>query len=844
MMRRLLQALLLLLCVTQTQAGLISISGGRGGPADEEDDELLVAFPGAEGFGAYATGGRDGTLCRVTNTNSTGAGSFHACLTATSARIITFATSGVIDLNQDLLLGAAHSNVTILGQTSPGGITIKGGQIEFYYPSLGAFNNGIFRYLRFRRQPSEGGEDTLAFNGAHNVIVDHSDFSGGADESFDFTVGYNFTLQWSTIANSVQEAGNDKYGFLLAYRPTTGITLHHNLHANHNRRCATEMHWSPDGDAPDTVPATGAELDFRNNVIYNCVFQNLYRGDPVINVLGVPTNTIPEGLDLNLVGNYGKVGPDSTGSPRMVGGFDGSNGDMHVSDNTYEGGSINLTSEVAEHNFSDDVNVTTTSAAQAYEDVLECVGSWPRDAMNTRTIDDVINDTGSLGDVTDALDTDTPAVPTDTDSDGIPDTWETANGRNPNSADSMQLHSNGYTWVEVYANELAAEYQSTCAGDPAWFAALSSLTYTQPASNKLADVVDPKCANGQVNAGSTHCAAILQAESGFGNDAGIGWLIAFGNGGHQDTYDNAIYGICYWCNPLQWTRLMDASSNPSPGTPPAGYWWSSHNYWDVTGWMGRWIRGHTNSAGDNGFSDQGRTWEYNAGTSPTLNGGTRIDRGNTLGVIDGVSQGATVYDPENDQILFVGGDSGTSVRRYTLGASGLTHVDNCSCTNNQFFYRTFAAIDTTNHILLARRPGSGGGSDPGNTFYSISLDGSMSTTWQTVTPTGFSISTDNPDFVGWGWHPPSNAWLTWDPDSGDILKMTMTVDGTNRYSAGTITTVDVAGTKPVHDTGQGGVLSKVQLVEMQSGEYAMILVPEAYNTTAKDIHVIRIPGAL
>jgi hypothetical protein len=41
----------------------------------------------------------------------------------------------------------------------------------------------------------------------------------------------------------------------------------------------------------------------------------------------------------------------------------------------------------------------------------------------------------------------------DTDGDGMPDQWETANGLNPNNdADRNTLHPSGYTMLEMYLN--------------------------------------------------------------------------------------------------------------------------------------------------------------------------------------------------------------------------------------------------------------------------------------------------------------------------------------------------------------------------------------------------------
>jgi hypothetical protein len=101
--------------------------------------------------------------------------------------------------------------------------------------------------------------------------------------------------------------------------------------------------------------------------------------------------------------------------------------------------------------------VTTTSAAAAFDDVLDHAGAWPRDAMTARTMQEVRSGTGTLGKLDDPLNTGTgPAPPVDADLDGIADAWELTHGLNPaNPLDSAQLDASGYAHIEVYLNEVA-----------------------------------------------------------------------------------------------------------------------------------------------------------------------------------------------------------------------------------------------------------------------------------------------------------------------------------------------------------------------------------------------------
>lgn len=392
----------------------------------------LPTFPGAEGFGTTTPGGRGGVVMVVTNRNASGPGSFREAMLATGPRIIVFRVSGVIDLGGDIVVDESNSHVTVLGQSSPGGITFINGAITNYHTN---FHDAVFRFLRIRAQSG----DTFAFNPVYNLVIDHSDVSGGADETFDIDGAHDVTVQWSTILNSMSGSGSQNYGALIAYRPTNNITFHHNLNAHHGGRCGAQFHWG--GDGP--VPPDGVNLDFRNNVIYNCGFQQIYRAD-------LPPS---EGTNWNLIGNYAKSGPNTPAESRIF----GVGGSVYASDNLYPGQSIGVSSNRSQpHAFPP---VTTTSAQEAYEDVLSHAGSWPRDAMNVRTIDEVRNGTGRLGKLDDPLNTATgPNPPTDTDVDGLPDDWEIANGLDPNDdSDSAQIDSSGYAYIEVYLNEIAEQ---------------------------------------------------------------------------------------------------------------------------------------------------------------------------------------------------------------------------------------------------------------------------------------------------------------------------------------------------------------------------------------------------
>ncbi|MCH5185936.1 MAG: hypothetical protein J1F64_07405 [Oscillospiraceae bacterium] len=139
--------------------------------------EAIPAFPGAEGGGMYATGGRGGTVVHVTNLNDSGAGSLRDAVSHTG-RIVVFDVGGTIQLKSDI---SCAGNVTVAGQTAPGGkgVTLKGGKFAF------GGDNTIVRFISSR--PGEKGSgDYDAWGGSKgsNSIIDHCSIGWANDEQF------------------------------------------------------------------------------------------------------------------------------------------------------------------------------------------------------------------------------------------------------------------------------------------------------------------------------------------------------------------------------------------------------------------------------------------------------------------------------------------------------------------------------------------------------------------------------------------------------------------------------------------------------------------------------------
>ena len=441
--------------------------------------ETVPAFPGAEGYGKYVTGGRGGKVIYVTNLNDSGTGSLRAAINQAGPRIVVFKVSGNIELKSELNV---TDNITIAGQTAPGGgITIKDYNVKV------RGNNVILRYLRFRMGDTYDVEnDALGGRFQKNIIVDHCSMSWSTDECVSFYQNENFTLQWCIISeslrNSVHAKGAHGYGGVWGGK---NASFHHNLLAHHDSRNPRL------GEYANDIFAKTDLVDIRNNVIYNWGGNSCYGGDAMnVNLVnnywkpgpGTSNSTkeriLSTGRSLDttspLYGIWGKYFVDGNyvvGSPRttqdnwtygVYSQFHGSQ--LPVSDADKEEVKIE-----APHPFGE---ITTHTATKAYELVLENAGAnLFRDAVDKRAVDDTRSGTVSImnggnGSTNGYIDTPSATggwpvlpsgtAPTDTDGDGMPDLWETEKGLNPaNGSDGNLKTVDGlYTNIEVYINSL------------------------------------------------------------------------------------------------------------------------------------------------------------------------------------------------------------------------------------------------------------------------------------------------------------------------------------------------------------------------------------------------------
>ncbi|HVT26852.1 MAG TPA: hypothetical protein VHE81_02430, partial [Lacipirellulaceae bacterium] len=248
-----------------------------------------LAFPGAEGYGRFALGGRGGRVIKVTNLADNGPGSLRAAVEAEGPRTVVFNVSGRIVLQSRLVIRNPY--LTIAGQTAPG----KGVCISNYNLGMLGTHDAIIRYLRVR--PGNTAHRTLDGMGmasSDNSIIDHCSISWTEDESFSSRAAKNITLQRTLISEALNVAGHKKYkkGKQHGYAASIGGDIgsfHHNLLAH----CAGR-NWSLAGGLDLAGRHTG-RLDIRNNVVYNWGHRTTDGG----------------ARQVNFVNNYYKPGPAS-----------------------------------------------------------------------------------------------------------------------------------------------------------------------------------------------------------------------------------------------------------------------------------------------------------------------------------------------------------------------------------------------------------------------------------------------------------------------------------------------------------------------------------------------------
>jgi len=417
-----------------------------------------LAFPGAEGAGRFALGGRGGQVLFVTNLEDSGPGSLRAAVETKGPRTILFRVSGTIALLKPLVI--REGRVTIAGQSAPGdGITLRDHMLQV------SADDVIVRYIRARLgDESRTESDAITITKGRRIILDHVSASWSVDETLSVSANYtnaeqgfyDVTVQWSIISESLTHSlhakGEHGYGSLIRGGGGSRASFHHNLWASHSARMPRPGNYS----GPEVDPV-GAFFDFRSNVFYNWGrTRSGYNADKATLVR------------YNFVDNAYVAGPQSQ-KPIA---FDESDilARAHFAGNSMNGAipddpwSLVTGVQPEGYRLAEPVDVAPVAgdpAASAYERVLKSAGaSKARDAVDARVVAGVRDRTGkqidSQREVGGWPELRSLPAPRDSDDDGMPDAWERKHGLNPNLADgNADQDRDGYTNIEEWLADAA-----------------------------------------------------------------------------------------------------------------------------------------------------------------------------------------------------------------------------------------------------------------------------------------------------------------------------------------------------------------------------------------------------
>lgn len=392
-----------------------------------------LAFPGAEGFGRFASGGRGGTVYHVTNLNDAGAGSFRDAVSK-SGRTVVFDIAGVIKIKEKI---SAAQGITIAGQTAPGiGVTVYGNGVSFG-------GNTIVRYMRFRGSiDMPKGACTVVADDLKDIIFDHVSIEWGRWDNLHVKNSSNITFQYCLIGEGIDP---QRFGALL--ENPLDITVHHCLWTGNQSR----------------NPKAKAKIEYINNVVYNWGKSAFVGGHSATDHYQ------------DIVGNYFIAGPSSTSDFLSM--FtatdhvyqrdnyvdlnkDGKVNGQLVNDEDFIRQKATLIKEPSALLRS---NVTINAASDAWKIVMaEAGSSLKRDAVDNRIIG-YFKSLGKKGQIfkTEVDAGGQPKVKAktsklkDTDADGIPDRWESENKLNMNDAvDAATITQTGFTNLENYINSI------------------------------------------------------------------------------------------------------------------------------------------------------------------------------------------------------------------------------------------------------------------------------------------------------------------------------------------------------------------------------------------------------
>jgi pectate lyase len=441
------------------------------------------SFPGAEGFGATATGGRGGQVIYVTNLNIDGPGSLQEALNTNGPRYILFKVSGVIDGAVEIPVG--NGNFTLAGQTSPNGIITRG--FLAYNNEDATASNFIVRHMRFRMgdltlHPTGNflTGDALTLGGVHKAIIDHCSMAHAGDEAVDLSRTSSFSIQNCMFSETLGEHGY-LGGMLTNYRSATSnhdsLSIHHNAWNRVGGRMPEFSCESPECNNHTMHAELSCNLfwDQRIETYYNASIDGSGSNETYF-------------LDLNIVNNFSMGRSDYCNPMFNISMLNIANNDFFVSGNkmnlfpsesdyqlfgccndfcqTHPNTDMGTATQLGSRHPYPSITYTPTTDIVNYMTLN--AGAFPRDVMDTRliaplqsgTIDPTAVDVAGADDA--FVTSGSNVADTDSDNDGMPDYWETAQGLDPSAPDhngsdlSVSITGvTGYTNLECYLNCLS-----------------------------------------------------------------------------------------------------------------------------------------------------------------------------------------------------------------------------------------------------------------------------------------------------------------------------------------------------------------------------------------------------
>ncbi|UFH32915.1 T9SS type A sorting domain-containing protein [Chryseobacterium sp. C-71] len=467
-------------------------------------DAQTLAFPEATGFGRYTTGARGAAnpqIYLVTNLNDSGAGSFRDAVSQ-PGRFVIFKVGGIVNLQSVVAVAA---NTTIAGQTAPGeGILFLGPRVSFSGSS-----NTIARYMRIRYGGTSQNQDASGISNGANIILDHMTFTWGTDEVFSInwdnngTSPDNITIQNSIIGQGLHRHNHSAGGLM---QPSAGgkISLIGNLYICNKTR---------------NNKVKGIN-EFVNNVVYNWGnYGNTY-GHTQSGEAYIMGGDSAGASYVNIINNYFIGGPNTNSAVTTPFSVGNANFNLYGSGNYFDNnkngvldgalvpqdltgypvGDINA---IQPTSYDYPMKNPVLTAQGAFDNIIAGVGaSYPkRDQVDGLMISDLQSKGTTAAYVYVQTDLTTQfgftnggaghiygaPAPLDTDNDGMPDAWETANGLNPNVADALNVSTTNapYLNIEVYINGLPNTPAPDFVIPPSGVNFTNALTSGTPATSSL-----------------------------------------------------------------------------------------------------------------------------------------------------------------------------------------------------------------------------------------------------------------------------------------------------------------------------------------------------------------------